>query len=623
MGTLNDRTYEYLGGLGFSGSLNDRMVAYWASEGFSGSFNDKCKAFLKTSGFKTLNKWMEGLDSVPQTYALVGNSLMNFGLDHSVASILAELAHPTDTVVQQITFNQNLLTNWNNPSGRTTGIDVKAYLASDSADYLALVDLPALNDSDVDVAPAVVDWWQQADNADLRGTFYQMWYPIPDFDTTPNWVLWKAFITFLRPHHDRVLYDVRAALGGPEVLLAPVADVLVAIYDAIEAEELDADFADFWYDALHINELGYYVAALTHWAVMHQQSPVGLPWSFSPAIPGLTAPLAAALQAKVWAVVNADAYAKPGSWPSTVIPAAFTSGQWTATAGDTLISIGIGSLPNNGGSTITDVEYELNASGTWVSSGGTGNFNITGLTNTTSYDVRIRAKNSVGSGRRSDVKARTPVSSATAPSAFTSGQWTATPGVDKITVAVSALPSDGGSAITAIQYRVDSGSWTASGISGTGSFDIAGLTRGTAYAVTIRAVNAIGSGSASDSKSATPPWQCSLTAALFDFGGGDGFTGHGASPWALSFGSKNREPITSLTLIGAYYFNVNGLTTIAFQGDQTSTLAGMSVYFGSTEAKGSWGYQPTSDFGVAATVLQVSGVPLSVTTYDMQIRLSS
>ena len=137
---------------------------------------------------------------------------------------------------------------------------------------------------------------------------------------------------FLRAHHDRVLYDVRAGLGGPEVLLAPVADVLVAIYDAIEAEELDATFTDFWYDALHVNELGYYVAALTHWAVMHQQSPVGLPWSFSPAITGLTAPLAAALQAKVWSVVNADAYAKPGVWPSTVIPAAFTSGQWTATA---------------------------------------------------------------------------------------------------------------------------------------------------------------------------------------------------------------------------------------------------------------------------------------------------
>ena len=68
---------------------------------------------------------------MPQTYALVGNSLFNFGLDQSVASILAEFTHPTDTVVQQITFNQNLTTNWNDPAGRTTGIDVKAYLASD------------------------------------------------------------------------------------------------------------------------------------------------------------------------------------------------------------------------------------------------------------------------------------------------------------------------------------------------------------------------------------------------------------------------------------------------------------------------------------------------------------
>lgn len=557
----------------------------------------------------------------PQTYALVGNSLFNFGLDQSVTSILAGFAHPTDTVVQQITFNQSLLTNWNNPSGRTTGIDVKAALAADGADYLALVDLPALNDSDVDVAPVIVDWWEQAANPSLRGTFYQMWYPVPGFPGSPDWTLWKAFIVFLRPYHNRVLYDVRAALGGPEVLLAPVADVLAAIYD--DRVALGVTFSDFWYDALHPSQLGYYVAALTHWAVMHQQSPVGLPWSFSPAIPGLTAPLAAALQAKVWSVVNADAYAKPGVWPSTVIPAAFTSGQWTATAGDTQISVTIGSLPNNGGSTITDVEYELNASGTWVSTGGTGNFNITGLTNTTSYDVRIRAKNSVGSGRRSDVKARTPVSSATAPSAFTSGQWTATPGVDKITVAVSALPSDGGSAITAIQYRVDSGSWTASGISGTGSFDISGLTRGTAYAVTIRAVNAIGSGSASDSKTRTPPWQCSLTSAFYDFGGGDGFRGVGFSPWALNFGSKNREPIPSLTLIGAYYFTVNGETFIAFQGDQRSILDGMSVYIDSTEYAGTWVYNASSDYGVPATILVSNAGDIPVGTRMMEIRAAS
>ncbi len=360
----------------------------------------------------------------PQTYALVGNSLFNFGLDQSVASILAEFTHPTDTMVQQITFNQNLKTNWDSPAGRTTGIDVKAYLASSSADFLGLVDLPGINDSDVDVAPVIVDWWQQADNGSLRGTFYQMWYPVPGFPGAPDWTLWKAFIVFLRPYHNRVLYDVRAALGGPEVLLAPVADVLAAIYD--DRVALGITFADFWYDALHPSQLGYYVAALTHWAVMHQQSPVGLPWSFSPAIPGLTAPLAAALQAKVWSVVNADAYAKPGVWPSTVIPAAFASGQWSVDPGDEEIEITIGSLPNSGGASITDIEYELDASGSWISTGGTTGFTITGLTNNTEYDVRIRAKNSVGSGRASDVKAETPVPSAFHSDTIVSGGVTLT-----------------------------------------------------------------------------------------------------------------------------------------------------------------------------------------------------
>lgn len=460
----------------------------------------------------------------PQTYALVGNSLFNFGFDQSVASILAGLAHPTDTVVQQITFNQNLTTNWNNPAGRTTGIDVKAYLASSSADFLGLVDLPGINDSLVDPAVAVVDWWQQAGNAGLRGTFYQMWYPVPGFDSTPDWTLWKAFITFLRPYHNRVLYDVRASLGGPEVLLAPVADVLAAVYDNRVA--LGVDFKDFFYDALHINELGYYVAALTHWAVMHQQSPVGLPWSFSPAIPNLDAPLAAALQAIVWDVVDADAYAKPGTWPSTVIPAAFTSGQWTATAGVDKIDVAVTTPPSDGGSTITDYEYELNASGSWVSGGGT-------------------------------------------------------------------------------------------------TFSITGLTRGTAYAVRVRAKNAVGTAAASDSKTRTPPWQCSLTSAFYDFGGGAGFRGVGFSPWALNFGSKNREPIPSLTLIGAYYFTVNGETFIAFQGDQRSILGGMSVYIDSTEYAGTWVYNASSDYGVPATILVSAAGDIPVGTRMMEIRAAS
>lgn len=92
------------------------------------------------------------------------------------------------------------------------------------------------------------------------------------------------------------------------------------------------------------------------------------------------------------------------------------------------------------------------------------------------------------------------------PSAFTVGQWSvsdaATGGT--ATVTISALPSNGGSAITAIQYKAGAGAWTNSGITGTGTFNITGLTNGTAVNVLVRAVNAIGNGPDSDAKSVTP-----------------------------------------------------------------------------------------------------------------------
>lgn len=94
----------------------------------------------------------------------------------------------------------------------------------------------------------------------------------------------------------------------------------------------------------------------------------------------------------------------------------------------------------------------------------------------------------------------------TAPSAFTAGQWSvadaATGGT--ATVTVTSLPSNGGSAITAIQYQVGAGAWTNSGISSTGSFNITGLTNGVSVNIKIRAVNAIGNGPDSDTKSVTP-----------------------------------------------------------------------------------------------------------------------
>ena len=110
---------------------------------------------------------------------------------------------------------------------------------------------------------------------------------------------------------------------------------------------------------------------------------------------------------------------------------------------------------------------------------------------------------------------------ASEPAAFVDGNWTATAGTEQIVINITALPADGGSAITALQYSLNGGSpVTMSGV-GTGSRTISGLSA-TAYNVQIRAVNATDANpdNWSDVKARTP------TAAG---GGGGSVTWHSAA----------------------------------------------------------------------------------------------
>jgi len=96
---------------------------------------------------------------------------------------------------------------------------------------------------------------------------------------------------------------------------------------------------------------------------------------------------------------------------------------------------------------------------------------------------------------------------ATAPAAMTVGQWsaepTATPG--QIGINIGTLPSDGGSAITALQYRVGTGAAVALTGTGTGlRLVTTGFTAGVAADIQVRAVNAVGAGAWSDTKTRTP-----------------------------------------------------------------------------------------------------------------------
>lgn len=93
----------------------------------------------------------------------------------------------------------------------------------------------------------------------------------------------------------------------------------------------------------------------------------------------------------------------------------------------------------------------------------------------------------------------------TAPEAFTVGQWTATAGDGSIALNITALPADGGAAITTLQYTLDGGTWVSLVGTGTGPRTItAGVVNDTTYPIQLRAINGTGTGPASDVKSRTP-----------------------------------------------------------------------------------------------------------------------
>jgi surface protein len=79
----------------------------------------------------------------------------------------------------------------------------------------------------------------------------------------------------------------------------------------------------------------------------------------------------------------------------------------------------------------------------------------------------------------------------------------ATPGNGSAVVAFTAPTSDGGSAITGYEYRLDGGAWVPVG-STSSPFTITGLTNGTSYQVELRAVNGVGPGPESAPVTVTP-----------------------------------------------------------------------------------------------------------------------
>jgi titin len=246
---------------------------------------------------------------------------------------------------------------------------------------------------------------------------------------------------------------------------------------------------------------------------------------------------------------------------------------------------------NNGGAIITNYEYQVD-SNTWVTPNPpitTSPVVISMLLNGVSYGVKIRAVNMAGSGAASSVASGTPRTTPDAPTSLN-----ATEGNGDASIAFTAPSFDGGSAITNYEYKVGTGSWvTLNPPATTSPVVVTGLTNGTSYNISLRAVNVAGGGTASVATTVTPkttPNAPSNVVATEDDGqvslafaapatGGSSITNYeykiGSGPWVTPSPAVTASPlvVTGLTNGTFYSFKIRAINSVGASAESSAVTA--------------------------------------------------
>lgn len=285
------------------------------------------------------------------------------------------------------------------------------------------------------------------------------------------------------------------------------------------------------------------------------------------------------------------------------LPSAPTLG--TLTPGANSIAVSWTAPSSTGGFAITDyiIEYSSNGGSTWSvfshSASNATSRTITGLTNGTTYLVRVSAVTSIGTGAASANSSSQLVAAAP-------GQPTAPTIVNGSTQATInwAAPAANGCAISGykIEQSTNAGStWTivTSSASGT-SYTATGLTNGTAYVFRLAAENCMGFGAASAaSTSVTPNPVSSQPLALTVTGAGSNqvtlnwtaptnnggtsiidyiieYSTDGGTTWQTyvdGVSAATSASVTGLTAGLNYSFRVSAVNGVGASSSSTSTLS--------------------------------------------------
>ena len=242
------------------------------------------------------------------------------------------------------------------------------------------------------------------------------------------------------------------------------------------------------------------------------------------------------------------------------------------TPGDRTMSIAFTpGTPN--GPEITNYMYSLDNGENWAvfdPQQSTSPLSISGLDRGASYNVKLRAMNSLYAGG-GDLSATVPVTMPDLPAPPTN--VVVTPGNAAASVSFDAGVSNGSDVVN-YEYSFDDGvSWTAiSPIDATSPVAIAGLSRGASYSMKLRAVNAIGSSPTSSavdfSLANVPSAPVSLAAN----------SGNGQITVVFTAGSNNGAAITR------YEYSTNdGVTWNSASPDPTARLLVITNLINGTE----------------------------------------
>lgn len=221
-----------------------------------------------------------------------------YHLGHSLVgpdmpAMLAQLG--SHAYAAQLGWGTTLKQHWNDGRDmpgfelRAGGMDplpAREALASGRFDVLVLTEMVEIRDAIRwhDSARWLAEWVGLARQGSpaIRVYLYETWHNLDD----PAGWLERIEADLPEQWLGRVLAPAEARPGTGQIFLIPGGQAMAAVARAAEAGALPgvASREDLFrrdetgaLDTIHMGDLGAYVVALTHWAVIWQQSPLGLP----------------------------------------------------------------------------------------------------------------------------------------------------------------------------------------------------------------------------------------------------------------------------------------------------------------------------------------------------------